>query len=122
MNTADSTQLASDGKRGAVSEFEESNHYNDRYNRISAQPLLGDAGAAHCLNHVHRALQGIAVVNTLLTNDRYSSDNGCEPLDGYMTGGLHSAIQALAEMAIDKIEFYADRIDEVQQENQAVSQ
>ncbi|WP_250533490.1 hypothetical protein [Caballeronia sp. AZ10_KS36] len=123
MSTSDFTQLASDGKRAAVSEFEESNQYNGRYDRIDASKLpSAESGPAYVLNGIHRALTGIAVINTILSNDMLSSDNGLEPLNGYMTGGLHSAIQALAEMAIDKIEIYADRIDEVRQENQAVPQ
>jgi hypothetical protein len=109
MNGTDFTQLAGDGKARSSSDYEVSNHYNDRYERIDGPATSDEAGATYCLNHVHRALQGISVINTILTNDSYSSDSGREPLDNYMTGGLHSAVQALAEMAIDKIEFYADR-------------
>lgn len=122
MNGTDSTQLASDGKQASGAEFEISNHYNERFLRIEERGLPEAAvWPAHILNNVHRALAGISVINTILSNDTMSADNGCEPLDGYMTGGLHTAIQVMAELAIDKIEFYADSLDRRVEKNEAIN-
>ncbi|SAK88731.1 hypothetical protein AWB77_04815 [Caballeronia fortuita] len=109
MIGTDFTQLASDGKRAADSEYEVPNQYNEIYARIDQKSLaLDERVPAHTMNSVFVALSGISAITQILTNDATSKDQGREPLSAYLTGGLHSAIQALADLSMHKIEEFAD--------------
>jgi hypothetical protein len=86
---------------------DEQNPLNRKFDRVSAAGLTPDA-AAHTLNRLHRALQGISAITNLLIANGVMEDC-CEPaLNGFLAGGLLVAANALSDYAETDVEDLAE--------------